>query len=133
MSSSIGLHILYKSVLGRTLLKVLVQPKISVMGGKFMNSPLSKPLISYYINKHNIDMSDIEVPAKGFKSFNEFFTRKKKPGFTINASGKMISPCDGLLTCIPIRDEVVFAIKHTKFFMKDLLKDKDVQYVMKSW
>lgn len=124
MSGSIGLHILYKTALGRAVLKVLVQPKISVLGGKFMNSPFSKPLISYYINKHNIDMNDIEIPAKGFKSFNDFFTRKKKSGFLIKAAGKMISPCDGLLTCVPIRDEVVFSIKHTKFFMKDLLKDK---------
>ena len=33
----------------------------------------------------------------------------------------MISPCDGFLTCIQIREQAVFDIKHTKFFLKDLL------------
>ena len=73
MSDSLGLRFLYRTIPGRVILKMLVNEKVSVLGGIFMNSGFSKPMISYYINKYDIDMSDIEIPANGFKSFNEFF------------------------------------------------------------
>ena len=123
MSDSLGLRFLYKTVPGRIILKMLVNEKVSVICGAFMNSPMSKPMINYYINKYDIDMSDIDIPEKGFKSFNEFFTRKKNKEYCKNPNGRMISPCDGFLTCIPIRNQAVFDIKHTKFFIKDLLKN----------
>ena len=121
MSDSLGLRFLYRTIPGRAILKMLVNEKVSVLSGIFMNSGFSKPMISYYINKYHIDMSDIEIPANGFKSFNEFFTRKKKSEYCKNSNGHMISPCDGFLTCIQIREQAVFDIKHTKFFLKDLL------------
>ncbi len=126
MSDSLGLHFLYRTVAGRAVLKVLAAPKVSVAAGRFLSTSLSKPLIDYYIKKHDIDMSDIDIPQDGFASFNDFFTRKKKNFNVDNSNGRMISPSDGFLTCIPIREEVVFDIKHTKFFLKDLLKNNDL-------
>ncbi len=126
MNDSLGLHFLYRTVAGRAVLKVLAAPKVSVAAGRFLSTSLSKPLIDYYIKKHDIDMSDIDIPQGGFASFNDFFTRKKKNFNVDNSNGRMISPSDGFLTCIPIREEVVFDIKHTKFFLKDLLKNNDL-------
>ncbi|MGN1319351.1 MAG: phosphatidylserine decarboxylase, partial [Lachnospirales bacterium] len=68
---------LYKSVLGRKFLKILVKPKWSILMGKFMDSGLSVFLIKPFIFKNNIDLKDFKIEK--WKSFNEFFTRKIKP------------------------------------------------------
>lgn len=106
------------------LLKLLVQPQVSKAAGCFLSSGASKWLVPYYIRKHEIDMSDIEIPQGGFASFNDFFTRKRKTGYDDLSSSHLISPCDGFLTPVKIRKNTVFHLKNTEFSLEDLLKDK---------
>ena len=68
---------MYKSDIGKQLLKVLTGKAVSELGGRFMDSPLSVPIIKPFIEKNNIDMSQYE--EKEYKSYNDFFTRKIKP------------------------------------------------------
>lgn len=124
MKESFTLRFLYKTLPGRMVLKLLIQPKVSKITGRYLSSGASKWLVPYYIRKHNINMRGIEVPENGFSSFNEFFTRKKKVGRQELKSTSLISPCDGFLTCITIKNNLIFNIKHTKFSLEDLLKDK---------
>lgn len=121
MKESVGLHILYRTAPGRVVLKALVRPEISVLGGLFMKSRLSKPLIAYYLKTYDISLKGIEVPVGGFQSFNDFFTRKKRAFAIKGINGRMISPCDAFLSCIPIKDTTVLSIKHTEFTVNDLL------------
>ena len=67
---------MYKSDIGKQLLKVLTGRAVSELGGKFMDSPLSVPVIKPFIEKNNIDMSQYE--EKEYKSYNDFFTRRLK-------------------------------------------------------
>ncbi len=124
MKESLSLRFLYKTVPGRVVLKTLVCPKISVIAGKYLSSGASKWLVPYYIRKHKIDLKGIEIPRNGFSSFNAFFTRKKRQETHILENGSLISPCDGFLTCIKIKKNLVFNVKHTTFSLEDLLKDK---------
>ncbi|MGN0348570.1 MAG: phosphatidylserine decarboxylase [Roseburia sp.] len=126
MKDSLILKFLYKTALGRLLLKLLVQPKVSQMAGKLLSSKISKCLVPYYIRKHKIDMEDIEIPHKGFVSFNDFFTRKRNAECLDGACGRLISPCDGFFTPVRIRKSTVFQIKHTQYSLKDLLKDEEL-------
>lgn len=123
MRETATLRFLYHTAPGRMLLKLLVEPGVSRMAGLFLSSGASKCLVPYYIRKHKIDMSDIEIPEKGFSSFNDFFTRKKKHLSCDLIYGHLISPCDGFLTVSDIRENIVFDIKNTKFSLEDLLKD----------
>ena len=66
---------MYKSDIGKQLLKVLTGKAVSELGGRFMDSPLSVPIIKPFIEKNNIDMSQYE--EKEYKSYNDFFTRLK--------------------------------------------------------
>ena len=50
---------------------------ISALGGAFLSTPVSKPLIKGFIKRNNIDMS--EYPLRDYKSFDDFFTREIKP------------------------------------------------------
>ena len=52
---------MYKSDIGKQLLKVLTGKAVSELGGRFMDSPLSVPVIKPFIEKNNID---IEIDYK---------------------------------------------------------------------
>lgn len=124
MKDSLMLRFLYGTVLGRMLLKLLVQPRVSKTVGCFLSSRLSARLIPHYIKKWGIDMKDIEIPEGGFLSFNDFFTRRKKVKFDNTKKDWLQSPCDGLMSFVKIRRNIVFDIKNTKFSLEDLLRDR---------
>ena len=48
--------------------------------GLFMDSKESAAVANKWIHDGSIDMRSYEIPAGGFASFNDFFTRKLKPG-----------------------------------------------------
>lgn len=124
MKESLSVRLLYQTTLGRGILKFLVQPKISKMAGRFLDSKCSCFIIPHFIKKNNIDMSDVLIPEGGFSSFNEFFCRKRKQDKAEFDKDKVISPCDAFLTCIPIKKDSVFDVKHTKFSLEDMLGDE---------
>lgn len=116
---------LYRTVVGRMLLKLLVQPAVSRAVGSFLSSGASKWLIPYYIRKYKIDMDDVEIPPGGFSSFNAFFIRERKIECFDLTQDHLISPCDGSLTYVKIREDLIFHIKNTRFSLEDLLADHE--------
>ena len=48
---------LYGNMAGRLCLKLLTMPWISRQAGKVLDSRLSRPYISFFVKKHNIDLS----------------------------------------------------------------------------
>ncbi len=111
---------LYGTAWGRCLLKVLTLPAVSVAAGAFMDSRLSKPLIEPFIEKNGIDTS--QYIMKDFRSYNQFFTRRIKPGMrpVDRAPSHLISPCDAKLSVYSINDDSVFRIKDSLYTVKDL-------------
>lgn len=51
---------MYGTALGRKLLSVLVQPVVSKIAGRFMDSGLSAVLVSPFVQKNHIDLSQYE-------------------------------------------------------------------------
>ncbi len=125
-SDTFLLRFLYGTAFGRLCLKGLVHPEVSKAAGRFLSSGASRWLAPYYIRKYRIDLTDIEIPQKGFASFNDFFTRKRKETCAGAAAGTLISPCDGFLTCVRIGEDTVFSIKNTRFSLEDLLQDQEL-------
>ncbi len=123
MKDSIMLRFLYGTVWGRLLLKLLVQPPVSKIAGVFLSSHLSAGLVPYYIKKWKINMKDVEIPEDGFSSFNDFFTRRKKVKYDNAKNDWLKSPCEGWMSFLKIRRNIVFNIKNTRFSLEDLLKD----------
>lgn len=117
---------LYRTLVGRLLLKILTAPVISAIVGKFMDSPLSIPCIKPFIRCNNIDMSEYE--ENEFRSYNEFFTRKiKSECRVVNMNPNvLISPCDSKLTAYKINDHSVFNIKKSHYRIEDLLHSKSL-------
>ncbi len=126
MRESLILRFLYRTVPGRMVLKLLVHPRVSEAAGYYLSSRASKWIVPYYIRKHKIDMSDIDIPAGGFSSFNDFFIRKRNTECFDVTYGHLISPCDGLMSCIRIKGKIVLDIKNTMYTLYDLLEDNEL-------
>lgn len=123
---SLTLRFLYGTILGRLVLKLLVQPVVSQMAGRFLSSSVSRFLVPYFVRRYHISMDNIEVPAGGFPSFNAFFTRRRKLELCDVTDGHLVSPCDGMLSVQKIVGNAVYDIKHTWFTLEDLLRDKEL-------
>ncbi len=115
---------LYGTISGRIILKMLTSPIISKTAGKYMDSPFSKPLIKSFIENNNIDTS--QYIMKNFSSYNEFFTRKIKPGKRpVDYNQKhLISPCDSKMTAYKIKRNSIFKIKNSLYRISDILKNE---------
>lgn len=120
------LTFLYKNLFGRIILKILIARWISKLCGLFMESRLSKPLISSFIKKNNIDMSDFE--SDNFTCFNDCFCRKVKNGKRpIEGDASVfVSPCDGLLSAYKIENDTIIPIKQSSYTVSSLLRDEEL-------
>jgi len=122
-SESLALWFLYHTALGRMVLKVLVCPFVSKIAGAALDSKASAALIPWFRKKNGISMEGVIVPKGGFPSFNAFFCRKRENA-GVSENAKLSSPCGAYLTCIPIKKNQIFDVKHTRFSLQDLLQDK---------
>lgn len=121
-----ALSFLYNNMIGRFFLFILTRRWVSKLGAIYLNSPLSKGRIKKMIKKHDIDLSEYE--KCDYKSFNEFFMRKKKnPLKGINKNENiLLAPADSRLTVYEIDDETCLNIKNSKYTIEELLQDSSL-------
>lgn len=121
-----ALSFLYNNLIGRFFLFILTRRWVSKLGAMYLKSPLSKGRIKKMIKKHNIDLSDYEISK--YKSFNEFFMRRKKnPLKKISKDENiLLAPADSRLTVYKIDDETCLNIKNSKYTIEELLQDSSL-------
>lgn len=84
-------------------LRVLPRKGLSRMLGRLADVPAPQSLLDQamraYVRAYGIDMSEYVVPEGGFRTFDDFFTRKLKPGARqIDTDpSTLVSPADGRL------------------------------------
>nr|MCR4605995.1 phosphatidylserine decarboxylase [Eubacterium sp.] len=109
------LKFLYTNAFGRMLLKPVVNPGLSKLAGKFLDTGLSVRIVPFFIKHAGIDMSD--YPYRKYSCFNDFFTRKVSEGkreFDPDPN-VLISPCDCMACAYQIQENSNFIIKHTEY------------------
>lgn len=118
------LHDAYESPLGRGLLQIASLPAVSKCGRKILSGRLSGGFVEQYADSHGIDMFDYE--DKQYSSFNEFFTRKIKPGrrHFERDEHKLVSPSDGKVSAYEVTPSNTFVIKNSVYSADSLLRDK---------
>lgn len=116
-----ALRFLYHSAGGRAVLKLLTARPVSQLAGRFMDSPLSRPLIGPFARKNGIRMEDY-LPQP-YPSFNAFFTRpiRKELRPIPDGDGVFMAPCDGLLSVYRVTDGLVLPIKQSCYTVSELL------------
>lgn len=90
--------------------------------------PLSRFIVSGYQRIFNVDLSDVdpERHAAGYRRFDDFFTRKLRPGARpIDPDPKVLSsPCDGFLReSVEVRPGTIVRAKGHEFSVGELLGD----------
>ena len=118
------LSFLYQNGLGRAILRVLIQPGVSRLAGRFLDSRCSKWLIGPFIRRNEIDLSQYKVQE--YRSYNDFFTRQIKPECRRidHTPSHLIAPCDSKLSVYPISADAKFCIKNTVYTMKSLFRSE---------
>ena len=92
-----ALRFAYETMLGRTLWPVLFGSKaISAMMGRRYDSPRSRKSIASLASIPGCRAEEAEKPLSEYSSFNDFFTRRLKPGARPVGDG-VVSPADGRL------------------------------------
>ena len=118
------LEFLYGNAFGRILLKLVISPFTSKIYGLYNSSPASKKKVKPFIEKYNISIDEFEKSE--YNSFNEFFTRKRKPDF-INIdknADSLISPADSKLLVYNITNDLRALIKGSTYTINELVSDK---------
>ena len=114
---------MYGSAFGRALLKPLVNPVLSEIGGRILDSRVSALAVPAFIRHAGIDMKEYE-PRK-YWSYNDFFTRQIREGAReIDLVPEhFVSPCDSRVSVYPIDEKCHVNIKHTRYTVPELLKN----------
>ncbi len=121
------LTLLYTSLCGPALRYIMSQPWVARIAGIYNDSWLSKHHIASFCKQYNITLDDFVVPPGGYRSFNDFFTRKLKPGARAmdQTPTALVSPADSKLYVIPnISADTMFFIKQKALNLEQFLQDK---------
>lgn len=120
---------LYDTFVGRILLNLLISKGSINTISAWLNSGLSRWLIRPFIKKNNIDMSS--YPKRHYKSFGDFFSRKRDVVNFDTDKNAFISPCDSKLSLFDIDKDSIFCVKGSHYNIGDLIPEKDVADLFK--
>ncbi len=120
------LNLLYNTVPGRFFLKPLIKPAFSDIVRCLMTSRISTLAIDHFIRKNGVSLKD-NVPKK-YTSFNDFFTRRLKPGKRkIEQNENLLaSPCDSRASVFTVDENLVLDIKGSRYSVASLLRDAEL-------
>ena len=116
-----SVHFLYGTVLGRGLLKIVQGLHLDRLAVWYLRSRLSKPYIARFAAKNGIALSREELSK--FPTYRDFFLRERALVPVDGTPGHLISPCDGWLSAYSIAPDSTFAIKGSRYRVRDLLGD----------
>ena len=126
-----------ESVLGSGLIRFAYRPSVHPFTGLMFGHALVSRLMGWYadrgisrgriaktIRSTGIDMTQVVVPEGGFKSFNDFFTRRLVPGARAFPDDPALfgSPSDCRLSVYPVlEDQTCIPVKGRRFTVGELL------------
>lgn len=119
----------YKRAVDSSMVRQIFQTLTIKQGRKF-DDPASARSIPEFIRYHRLNVDEIAEPLSSFRTFNEFFYRRLKPGVRSLASSDplvAVSPADCRLNVFTSVDEATrLWIKGANFSLAALLKDEQL-------
>lgn len=132
-----GIRLLYKGLRSSSMESKRIRKILrtsSFKQGRKYDDPSSTAAIMPFIKFHNLDLSEVLLPLDKFKTFNQFFYRKLKPGSRIcdapDNKKIAVSPADCRSTYFPtITKATEIWIKGRDFSVARLFGDAYPEYV----
>jgi len=119
-----AIRVLYGTACGRVLVKTMLKTGMPRVMADYLRSGLSRPMVPRYIKKYDIPMEDFE--GQEYRSFADFFQRKRPYTVVDPDPDHFVSPSDGWLSVYPIRPDSSFSIKKSSYRLCDLIDDAQV-------
>jgi phosphatidylserine decarboxylase len=108
----------------RLLTELSSRKSISRITGAFAKSSISRRLIPWFARTYGIRLEDAEKHWQDYRSLNDFFTRRLKPGLRPIDSGteKLASPVDAVITGMGrIESGQIINVKGQDYTLAELL------------
>lgn len=108
----------------RSMTELSSRKWVSRITGKLAQSTASRRFISRFASTYSINTEEAEKNLSEYKTLNEFFTRRLKPGLrTIHeAADSLVSPVDALVTGAgPISAGTILNVKGQDYTIDELL------------
>ncbi len=119
---------LYGSFTGGIALDLLIKRKfVSDFYGFLTDFPFSKKMIKKFCEEQGVKLDDFIIPKRGFRTFNDFFYRKIKPGKRQFPQDKNIlpSPADGKIYAYEdVSEKKYYYLKGLRFSLDELTGEK---------
>ena len=123
MSTSSSLvRFLYNTVAGRLLLKGIMRSHADRPAVSFLRSRLSRCIIAPYAKLNGIELTKEQLQS--FRTYRDFFVRKRESNDIDMTPEHLVSPCDGWLSAYKISADSSFSIKNSHYSLDDLLQDE---------
>ena len=121
------LSFLYGNPAGRLLLKLFTSRFLSRLVGRYMDSRLSVGRARKCMKAYGVDPTELEQDPAAFRSFNDFFTRKKKQDCLhwCAEPERFPSPADSRVTAHRLDGTQAFPVKGAPYTAEDLLQSKE--------
>jgi phosphatidylserine decarboxylase len=114
------------------ILRALPRTRVSRAVGRLCEAPLppklSRAVVRLYVRAYGIDLDECQPREAAYESFDQFFTRRLKPGQrTICPNDNDVaSPADGTIAAIgPVDLEGTLLVKKQRYSVADLIGDVD--------
>ena len=117
-----SVRFLYGTAFGRGLLKMVQGLRLDRLAVRYLRSSLSRPYMVRFARKNGIPLSPEEL--KSFPTYRDFFLRARASRPVDTAPDHLTSPCDGWLSAYAVRPDSSFAIKGSRYGVKDLVQDE---------
>jgi phosphatidylserine decarboxylase len=121
-----ALEFLYGTARGRWLTNhVLVRGATNRLYGWLQRAPGSRGRIRRFVDELGIDASEAELPLERYKTLDEFFMRRLRPGARpIDATpGTLVSPADGRTLVFPKLEGTKLPVKGSQVTLETLVGD----------
>jgi len=118
------------SLVAATSLRALPRKRLSRFLGQLARveapNPVLRAMMRAYCHAYQVDLTDCVVPSGGFETFDDFFTRRLKPGArSIDADpNAIVSPADGRVDDLGVIESgASFRVKGRVYDVAELLGD----------
>jgi phosphatidylserine decarboxylase len=116
--------LLYDNPWGRRFTRRwLCCPLVSRIYGRLQQHPVSRIKIPGFVDQYHIDLSEALMPSSGFSCFNDFFTRRLKPGSRPVARDpfSLTAVADSRLLAVVLEPDTHIAVKGLHWRLSQLL------------